>query len=170
MADESTTPPAGEQGTPPAQPGKMFTQEQLDAIIADRLSRERGKFADYDKLKEAATELEKIKASQMSDSEKVQAQLKALQDENTSLKLRVQTVAAENAAAKAGAMYPDLVAAKIPADALGDDKKLEVAIKSIKAQYPALFGKANGSADGGAGGKSPAGGGMNDFIRRSAGR
>ncbi|MDD3947409.1 MAG: hypothetical protein PHI19_06180 [Clostridia bacterium] len=39
---------AGEPGDKGA--GKTFTQDQLDAIVQDRLSRERKKFADYDDL------------------------------------------------------------------------------------------------------------------------
>ena len=46
---------------------KVFTQADLDAIVKDRLSRERKKFADYDKYKAAyeagLSEDEKIKAS-----------------------------------------------------------------------------------------------------------
>ena len=147
--------------------GKTFSQEQMDAIIADRLTRERGKYKDYDELKASKGELDKLKQSQMGDLEKAQAQLKAIQDENTSLKGRVQSAAAESAATRAGAMYPDLVAAKIPADVMDDPKKLEAAINEIKKQYPALFGKQSGSADGGAGGKPAAG--ANDWIRNAAG-
>jgi len=151
--------------------GKTFTQEQLDAIIEDRLGRERKKYTDYEDLKKAKSELDQLKQSQMTEAEKLQNQLKTLNEENASLKSRVLTSLAEAAAAKAGALYPDLVAAKIPADALDDAKKLEAALAEVKKAYPALFGgKAGGSVDGGAGaGKTPQGG-MNDFIRRSAGR
>ena len=34
---------------------KTFTQSELDAIISDRLKRERDKYADYETLKEKAT-------------------------------------------------------------------------------------------------------------------
>lgn len=181
MPDAAEAQTAGQQGTGDAAQsagsagqaagGRTFTQEQLDAIIADRLSRERDKFKDYDALKAAAGELEKLKQGQMTEQQKLQAQLDSLTKENTELKSRVQMATAERAATRAGALYPDLVAAKIPAEALEDDKKLETAVADIKKQYPALFGRsAGGSADGGAGGGRPAGGGMNDFIRRAAGR
>ena len=42
---ETTPTPAGQQ------PERTFTQAEMNAIIADRLNRERGKFADYDELK-----------------------------------------------------------------------------------------------------------------------
>lgn len=60
MSTTTTTAPAegqdqgGSSGyTPPA------SQAELDKIIADRLSRERGKFADYDELKTKAAEYDK---------------------------------------------------------------------------------------------------------------
>lgn len=57
------------------QPGKTFTQEELDRIIAERLSREREKYKDYADLKKAAEEYQKLKESQMSEQEKLQAKL-----------------------------------------------------------------------------------------------
>ncbi len=151
------------------QAGKTFTQAELDAIIADRLGRERQRYADYEDLKKAAAKLKEIEDASKGEAQKLQEQLQALQAENTSLKTQVQTARAERAAAKGGALYPDLVAAKVPADTMNDEKKLEAAINDIKKTYPALFGKAGGSADGGAGG-GKMGSSMNDFIRRAAGR
>lgn len=43
---------AGQQNNQSQQ--KTFTQEELDSIIADRLGRERQKYADYDSLKQKA--------------------------------------------------------------------------------------------------------------------
>ena len=46
---------------------KVFTQEEVDAIVGDRLKRERAKYADYDKLVEKAgkydTGREELKAA-----------------------------------------------------------------------------------------------------------
>ena len=61
--DQTNTSTSGgqqDQGTG-TQTGKTFTQEQLDAIITDRLQRERAKYADYEELKKAKGELEQIK-------------------------------------------------------------------------------------------------------------
>jgi hypothetical protein len=49
--------------TPPA------TQEELDQIIENRLSRERRKFADYDELKAQKSEMDKWKQSQLTEQE-----------------------------------------------------------------------------------------------------
>ena len=66
---------AGDQTQDGQQPGKTFTQAELDAIIAERLKREREKYKDYADLKKAAEEYQKLKESQMSEQEKLQAKL-----------------------------------------------------------------------------------------------
>lgn len=76
---EPTIPPAG---TPPAEQGgnepqneRKFTQAEVDAIVADRLARERKKYADYSDLKKASEELAELKKSQMTEVEKMKAEL-----------------------------------------------------------------------------------------------
>lgn len=54
---------------------KTFTQAELDAVIADRLNREREKTKDYADLKKAAEEYQKLKEAQMSEQEKLQAKV-----------------------------------------------------------------------------------------------
>lgn len=63
----------GGQGKQDNPPEKTFTQAELEAIIADRLKREREKYKDYADLKKAAEEYQKLKESQMSEAEKLQA-------------------------------------------------------------------------------------------------
>lgn len=58
--------------TPPA------TQEELNAIIARRLGREREKFADYDDIKSKAARLDEIEAANMSELEKERARAEEL--------------------------------------------------------------------------------------------
>lgn len=75
----------GNQGNTGNQEERTFTQDEMNAIIADRLSREKSKYADYDELKKKAlafdeaeeaskTELQK----QTERAEKLQAQYDAL--------------------------------------------------------------------------------------------
>jgi predicted nuclease with TOPRIM domain len=95
-ATQQTTAPAGD-GTQDAQTGgsdKTFTQADLDRVVQDRLAREREKFAGFEDIKSKAEEFDKLKESQRSDLEKLQAerdelktQLTPLQTEN--LRLRV---------------------------------------------------------------------------------
>lgn len=74
MADQTTeqVPDDGQQETggeqkqysPPA------TQADLDQIIEKRIARERAKYGDYEDLKKAKAELEKVRDSQLSEQEK----------------------------------------------------------------------------------------------------
>lgn len=79
---------------PPADPPKTFTQAEMDAIIGERLDRERKKYADYSDLKKAAEKLAEIEKGQMTELERMKAELaerdKLLQErdqELTGLKL-----------------------------------------------------------------------------------
>lgn len=60
---------------------KTFTQEDLDRIIAERLNREKSKYADYDQLKQAAE-------GRKTEMEKLADQLRALQEENEANKVK----------------------------------------------------------------------------------
>jgi len=80
------TPPADQGGNEPQNDGKL-TQAEVDAIVADRLARERKKYADYSDLKKASEELAELKKSQMTELEKLKADLaekdKLLQEKDT---------------------------------------------------------------------------------------
>lgn len=80
------TPPADQGGNEPQNEGKL-TQAEVDAIVADRLARERKKYADYSDLKKASEELAELKKSQMTEVEKMKAELaekdKLLQEKDT---------------------------------------------------------------------------------------
>ena len=68
------TPPAEQGGNEPQNEGKL-TQAEVDAIVADRLARERKKYANYSELKKASEELAELKKSQMTELEKLKADL-----------------------------------------------------------------------------------------------
>ena len=73
--------PAGdapEVTPPPADPGRTFTQADLDKLVEQRLTRERKKYADHDDLKAKAKRLEDIEAASATDLEKA---VKAARDE-----------------------------------------------------------------------------------------
>lgn len=78
--------PGGEQQefTPPA------TQEDLNRIIADRLARERAKFADYNDLKAKADQLQVLEDAQKTEAQKAADALAAAQAELTAYKQREQ--------------------------------------------------------------------------------
>lgn len=62
-------------GAKPPEPAKTFTQDDLDKKIEARLKREREKYADYEDLKKARDELEELKKGQMTEQEKLKAEL-----------------------------------------------------------------------------------------------
>ena len=57
VTQEARTTAAGEQQEP-----RTFTQEEVNSIVADRLNRERAKYADYDDLKAKASQYDTTKA------------------------------------------------------------------------------------------------------------
>ena len=67
VKQEKTDPTGG------TSPEKTFTQSQLDAIVADRLKREREKYPDYDDLKAKAARLDELEEANRSELEKAQA-------------------------------------------------------------------------------------------------
>ncbi|MBQ3979969.1 MAG: phage capsid protein, partial [Lachnospiraceae bacterium] len=62
-----------------AEPERTFTQSEMDAIIRDRLKREREKYADYDALKEKAGRFDAAEEAQKSELQKATERADALQ-------------------------------------------------------------------------------------------
>ena len=83
---EPTTPAAEGQ-----QPERTFTQAEMNAIISDRLSRERSKYADYDDLKAKAQQFD---AAQEAGKTELQKQLDSMTKANTLRELRGKVAAA----------------------------------------------------------------------------
>lgn len=65
---EDPPPPPSDPPADPPKDDKTFTQADLDRIVAERVARAKPK--DYDDLRAAKTELDKLKESQQSDTEK----------------------------------------------------------------------------------------------------
>ena len=154
MADEQATQPTTEatpQTTPTqaaAPEGKTLTQAEVDAIVKDRLTRERQKYADYEQLKAAATKLSQIEESQKTEEQKLkdalaklEAEMSTYRQENQTLKL-TQKVA--SIAGLLGAINPrdaNFMQAASGIDPNGDgaDKTIQEALESLKATHPYLF-------------------------------
>lgn len=94
---ETTTTPAAEG----QQTERTFTQSEMNAIITDRLNRERSKYADYDALKEKAAQFDAAqeagktelqKATERAD--KLQQQVEALTSANALREVRAKVSAA----------------------------------------------------------------------------
>ncbi len=85
----------GAQGEAGAQGTRTFTQDEMNAIIADRLSRERSKYADYDELRQKALAYDEAEEASKSElqkqterADKLQAQYDALVKSNDIRKTR----------------------------------------------------------------------------------
>ncbi len=89
-----------ENKTPEGGSEKTFTQTELDAIIGDRLARERQKYVDYDSLKAKAAEYDKAQEASKSELQKATEKAGALQKELDALKAANSTREAREKVAK----------------------------------------------------------------------
>lgn len=93
MPENTSTVDSATQGAP-AEPERTFTQAEMDAIIGDRLKRERAKYADYDELKDKAQQYDAAQEAAKSDLEKAV-------EERDRLKAEVEQFKAEKERAEA---------------------------------------------------------------------
>jgi glutamate synthase domain-containing protein 3 len=108
---------------------KTFTQADVERLLADRLSRERKKFADYDGLKKKAIEFDKLQDAQKSEVEKLNDQLATAQVELQGFRVaEIRRTAAD--AAGLPAKYAKYITAADEAEALEQAKELAKDIKT----------------------------------------
>lgn len=170
------TPDPAPQGDPapsdPQAPAPTFTQEDVDRIVKERVTRERGKFADYDDLKA------KAKAS-LSEAEQAVAEAEARGRTTavTEFGTRLARTEFDAAAARRNpgfdmrSVLEDLNLAKfVGDDGEPDSKAIEAAVERLvpvpsgAAAIPPPFDLGN------RGTTAPSTNPMNDLIRASAGR
>lgn len=145
--------------------GKTFTQAELDRIVADRVARERAKYADYGDLKKRA-------ASAMTDAERAAAEAETRGRTAALAEAGPRLARAEFRATAAGVLdtatldgfleYADL-SKFVGTDGEPDAKAIAAAVKKLggERRSPDFDGGARRSA-----GKSTD---MNALIRRQAG-
>lgn len=144
----------GGQSTP-----KTFTQEDLDRIVSDRVARATKQFGDYEDLKAAKAELDKLQAASKTELER--ATDRAAESERRSLQLETALADAQlkstvlSAAARKGLVDPDaafrlLDRSQIVFDKAGDPTNLDTVLDDLLRAKPYLSGKpGNGSGEGG---------------------
>jgi hypothetical protein len=74
----------------------ITTQEQLENVLKDRLTRERAKYADYEGLKAKAARLDELEAAKQTEDEKTLQRLSDMENrvtkaEQEALRLRIAT-------------------------------------------------------------------------------
>ena len=89
-----TTPQVDNNATQGATAEKTFTQAEMDAIIGDRLARERAKYADYAEIKEKAAKFDEAEEANKSELQKAV-------EERDALKARIDKLEADKAHADA---------------------------------------------------------------------
>lgn len=144
------------------EPPKTFTQEELDRVIADRLARERAKFAGHDDLVKAKAELDRLKAEGQSEQEKAlatarkEAEDAARSDERSKadtriLKAEVKALAGAKFANPADAVaFIDLTGLKVDENGDVDEKAITARLEQVLKDRPYLV--AGGAGGGGSGG------------------
>ena len=77
---------------------RTFDQAAVDRIVADRLAREKAKFADYEDVKAKAARYDEYQASQQTDLEKLQGQYEELlgKTSRTEQELRITRAASKH--------------------------------------------------------------------------
>lgn len=165
---------------------KTFTQEELDAIVTDRLGRERKKYEGFDDIKKKAARLDELERAQQSEVEKREQRIKELEGVVTQAQARersynlrdaiTDTVAATDFGHTLQAS-PSRVVRLLDPDAIEWDGDKPTNVKALltglvrsDAYLFAPKAKRTGSGDGGAGREVQAGTSMNDRIRQAAGR
>lgn len=117
--------PEPTEPTEPEPKQLTLTQEELDAMIAKRLGQERKKYADYDDLKTKLSEYEaqeeERKKAQMSEQERIQAELEAAKKKaEEAEQLREQALSTANQRAIKAEFKLAAAGANIRPDALDD--------------------------------------------------
>lgn len=90
-------------------PEQTFTQAQVNAIVAERLSRDRAKYADYEALKEKAAKFDAAEEASKSELQKAQDAAAKAQAELDALKQANAVRAMREQAAKSAGLSPDMI-------------------------------------------------------------
>lgn len=131
-----------------AQETKTFTQEQLDAVVRDRLTRERDKFArelgiDESFSKEKYEEFKMFQEAQKTELEKAKEQAQRLEAEKLELLNERERLSEEFAAAKLG-IKPEALEDALALAKIKDGGNIEEKLGKVLEEYP-IF-KSTGNA------------------------
>lgn len=157
--------------------GKTFTQDELDAILTKRLSREQKAWeakVEDEKKKAAMTDQEKLKAAAEEAEKKGKAAVELANQRLVTAEAKAQALALGVKPEKIPHLLKlaDLSAADVDDKGNVNEKVVKQAIEAVLKDLPEL--KAGGPGGLNMGGQPPGGGaangGMNAFIRRAAGR
>lgn len=130
--DDADDKDSGKKGS-----AKTFTQVELEKLIADRVSRERKKYAGFDDLKKKAAEFDKLEESKKTEAQKLNEQLAAAQVELQNYKVaEIRRTAAVDAGLDQ--RYAKYITAVDEAEALEQAKELAKDIRQPEQKKPDL--------------------------------
>ena len=109
---------------------KTFTQDELNAILNDRLGREKAKYSDYDAMKAKAAKFDELEEANKTELQKASEKVSALQDELNAIKK-------SNEMAKEMGIPADLLTAETREDCEAQAKAIN-AYASAQIGYPTL--------------------------------
>jgi regulator of replication initiation timing len=130
------------------------------------------------RLKDAESERDTLKAGTQSDIEKATGQVQSLTQTNQALTTQNQNLRAQVAASRLGIIDPEIAASLVDWNDADDDAALDRQMSAILKARPYLAGNVAGGADGGAGSGRSSGSresgregatDMNTMLRRAAG-
>lgn len=116
---------------------KTFTQDELNAILNDRLGREKAKYSDYEAVKAKAAKFDELEEANKTELQKANDKVSALQDELSAIKKsnEIRDIRAE--VAKEMGIPADLLTAETR-EACEAQAKAINAYASVQMGYPAL--------------------------------
>lgn len=115
---------------------KTFTQEELNAILNDRLGREKAKYSDYEELKSKAAKLDEIEEASKTELQKVTEKATALQSELDSLKKADEIRQIREKVAKENGVPANLLKAETEEGCVEEAKALLDFKKTVSPNYP----------------------------------
>ena len=103
---------------------KTFTQSELDAIVSDRLKRERTKFQDYESLRQKAEQFDKLEEANKTGLQKATEKATALEAELASLKKNEEIRSLRDKVAKENGIPAELLSGSTEEECMAQAKAL----------------------------------------------
>lgn len=160
MPEDGTPDGGGDGGEQPPGFKPPATQDEFDRMVANRLNRERQKFADYDELKEKAAKFDEADAASKSEVQRLQDQLADRDAKLADLPKQARSEAirfASKATAK-GFHDPEDALLFIEVDDLSDGAAVDQALDELAERKPHLLRSSEPVRKKPAARKKPAGG------------
>lgn len=129
--------PQGETQTT-EKPEKTFSQAELDAVISERLKREREKYSDYETLKEKANKLDEIEEKNKTELEKATEKATRLEDELNKIRKQNEISAIREKVAKEAGIDAKLLTMDTEEDCKAQAKNLMDWHRANPTGYPSV--------------------------------